>query len=322
MTRDDPVPTPAPGAPTIGCVSYLNAKPLIEGLEQACDAAIRFDVPSRLRAMLETGRVDLALCPAIDHYRGPSELEIVPAGGIGCRGTTLTVQLYSRVPFESITHVHADQDSHTSVALLGVILAQKYRTKPRITAFTPSHGNWACHHGQDPPPESVLLIGDKVVTNHPPPSLYPHQLDLGEAWLNLTGLPFVFAVWMTRPHTALGDIADTLRRVRIRNTHRTDQIARRHAADHGWPIDLACQYLSEHMKYEMDPPQLQAIERFAAMAHDLGLIDRPGPLRVRPVDKVSPQLAATGGAVPGTSRENTAGRGDTSGKTPEGNRSR
>jgi len=325
MATDDPArqiqPTLATGAPTIGCVSYLNAKPLTEGLEHSSLAAVRFDVPSRLRAMLETGQVDLALCPVIDHYRGRLGLEIVPAGGIGCLGPTLTVRLYSRVPFESIQRVHADQDSHTSVALLCVILARRYHTTPQVTPFTPPKDGWAGSHDQSHTPEAVLLIGDKVVTNHPPRSLYPHQLDLGEAWYNLTGLPFVFAVWMARPGTPLGDMPDTLREVRTRNAHRTDQIAQCYAAKHGWPVDLARQYLGHYMKYEIEKPQLQAIERFAAMAHGLGLISHAHPLRVRSAPKVNPQRVASEGTDPSTSRENTAGRGDTAGKTPEGSRS-
>ena len=45
--------------------------------------------------------------------------------------------------------------------------------------------------GGEGKPQAMLLIGDKVVTASPPATDYPHQLDLGEAWKTLTGLPFV-----------------------------------------------------------------------------------------------------------------------------------
>ena len=110
----------------IGCVGYLNAKPLIEGLEGLADPVVRLDVPSALVADLERGEVDIALCPVIDYYRSGQPLVVVPVGCIASDGPTQTVRLFSQVPIDSITRVHADTDSHTSVALLRVLLDEMY----------------------------------------------------------------------------------------------------------------------------------------------------------------------------------------------------
>lgn len=265
----------------VGCVSYLNAKPLIEGLDQRPDTAIHYDVPSRLLSRLDGGDADLVLCPVIDYHRSRQALEIVPVGGIGCQGPTLTVRLYSQVPIASIHCVHADHDSHTSVVLLRIILSQLYHSTPQVV---PYHSRDLNPSGPSPaphPPESVLLIGDKVVTDHPPDRVYPHQLDLGQAWLELTGLPFVFAVWMTPQGRNLGSLPQALRQLRIINGSRLDQIAMRYAPQYGWPTDLAQRYLNQTMRYEINRPQIQAIDRFSAMARDLGVIDHLQPMRVR-----------------------------------------
>lgn len=264
----------------VGCVSFLNSKPLIDGLEEAApDLKVRLAVPSALLELLEGGKVDVALCPAIDYFRSKHPLMIVPSGGIGCDGTTLTVRLFSQVPLKQITQVHVDTDSHTSVALLRVILARCYGAEPRLVAFHATDGtdvaagNW---------PQAMLLIGDKVVTGSPPAVRYPHQLDLGHGWKELTGLPFVFAVWMARAGTDLGDLPNVLRERRQENCGRIDELVSRHAAPHGWPDDLARSYLGQWLCYEIGPRQLEAIERFGQLCAEAGLIPQPASLRLWP----------------------------------------
>src|SRR4051812_26814768 len=85
----------------IGSVSYLNARPLIYGLDGRADVALTLDVPSRLLDGLREDRFDVALLPVIDYQRIEG-LRIVPAGGIGSDGQTLTVRIFSRVPVEEI----------------------------------------------------------------------------------------------------------------------------------------------------------------------------------------------------------------------------
>src|SRR3954462_13342611 len=85
----------------IGSVSFLNAKPLIYGLERAADLELGLDVPSRLLDDLRAGRFDVALLPVIDYQRMPG-LKLLTCGGIGCDGPTLTVRVFSDVPVGQI----------------------------------------------------------------------------------------------------------------------------------------------------------------------------------------------------------------------------
>src|SRR5678816_3675751 len=115
----------------IGSVSYLNAKPLIYGLENHTDLSLILDVPSKLLPGLRDKRFDIALLPVIDYQR-LDHLKIVPSGGIGCDGPTLTVRIFSRVPIERIKTLACDTDSHTSVALARIVLVDHYRLHPRF----------------------------------------------------------------------------------------------------------------------------------------------------------------------------------------------
>lgn len=297
-TRGQRGETTSPQSLRLGCVSFLNARPLIEHIEhEAPGLRVRYDVPSRLLADLEAEAVDLALCPVIDYQRSNVPLVIVPAGGIGSEGPTLTVRLYSRVPFADIKTVHADTDSHTSVCLLRVLLDRLYACRPSLIDLEAGHGaTFDRPSGPRPnpttksatePPGALLLIGDKVVTSAPPRHIYPHQMDLGEAWHEMTGLPFVFAIWMARagfveqPNgtRTLAAAGDALVRLRRHNAARIDSIVTRRASRAGWPENMARDYLGQTLQYDIGPRQMKAIEVFFAMAYDLGAIEMIRPLR-------------------------------------------
>ncbi len=260
----------------IGYVKYLNTLPLVEGLDALADVELVAAVPSKLGPMLAAGEVDVALASVIDAARSTTPLVLMPCGMIGCDGPTLTVRLFSAVPPEKITTVHADTDSHTSVALLAVILAGRYGVRPKFVDFD-ARERIASGGAKAPEwPESLLLIGDKVATDSPPAVRYPHQLDLGEEWKALTGLPFVYAAWTCREADAgtprLRSISDLLDRQRRRNLMRLDWIIERFASARRWPADLARHYVGTLLRYEVGPREREAVARFHAEADALGLL--------------------------------------------------
>jgi chorismate dehydratase len=230
-------------------------------------------VPSRLLDTLENGQTQIALCPVIDYQLSSRDLAIVPCGAIGCDGPALTVQLFSRNPIPEITDVAVDGESHTSAALLQVVLDGLYGIRPAVNAL-PS--------GQEIVYDAVLLIGDKVITRRSDLSSYEHHMDLGQAWRELTGKPFVFATWMTPVDTELRDVPRRLDRLRRLNATRLAEIARVHAKTSGWPTDLAIQYLSRNLRYEIGPPELDAVQSFWCRCLELNLIDRIRPLAIHP----------------------------------------
>lgn len=256
-------------------MSFLNARPLIDGLEGEPGVHLVSDVPSRLLETLIEDRASVALCPVIDFQLSEVELVIVPAGAIGSDGPTLTVRVFSRIPMDDVTHVHTDGDSHTSVALLTVVFAELFDRSPQISTFDPG-----LRANPDGIPETLLLIGDKVVRNQPDQALYPHQLDLGEAWRRITGLPFVFACWMARTNQDLGELPSILEQCRDSNQRRTAEIVATHAEASGWPEELAAEYLGKILRYDLGPRELEAIELFWSKCHGLGLIDRLRPLKL------------------------------------------
>ncbi|NOG54927.1 MAG: menaquinone biosynthesis protein [Planctomycetes bacterium] len=263
----------------IGAVDFLNTLPLIDGLEHLSDIELKRAVPSALIGELLADRVDIALCSLIDYQRSPEPLRIVPCGLLGCAGSTMTVRLFSQVPIGRITAVHCDTDSHTSVALLRVLLDEVHGLQPALVHFD-ARNRRVVETGEVLQwPETMLLIGDKVVSDSAPAVRYPYQADLGAEWFEHTGLPFVFAAWLAKPgNTAADEAGVILDRQRRHNNERRDGMMAAHAAHHGWPVDLARIYVHEMITYEWTEAAYLGAMRFFESACRLGVIDAVQPL--------------------------------------------
>lgn len=247
----------------LGAVSFLNTKPLIYGLDKHLDIQIHLDVPSSLLPKLQQGAYDVALLPIIDFQRMPG-LRLLQSSAIGSDGPTLTVGIFSKIPIPQIKTLACDPDSHTSVALARIILAEKFQIKPNFVPI-------------DQPADAVLLIGDKVVSSAPP--TYPYRIDLGEQWKSLTGLPFVFAAWMTPNPIKIKDLPQRLLQARIQGLAHAQEIAQEFAPKIGWPVETALAYLTHTLCFEINPPQIEAITLFHKKAYEHGLIPDIRPLQ-------------------------------------------
>ena len=165
----------------IGSVPYLNARPLIYGIEDKATLC----TPSRLADLLHRRQFDVGLVPVAEILLH-DQYDIADGIAIASRGPVASVFLVHRVPVEQIKRVAVDPASRSSAWLVRVILKYGYRVEPE---FYPLAGapKLSDH-------EAMMLFGDGAIW-------YRHRngddslLDLGEAWTEMTGLPFVFAAW-------------------------------------------------------------------------------------------------------------------------------
>ena len=175
----------------IGAVSYLNTKPLIYNLQQRLGdrGELSLALPSVLADDLNAGRLDVALIPSVEFFRGQG-YRVVSDAAIACRGPVWSVRLLSRVPVAKIKRLALDEGSRTSAAMVAVLLAEMYGLSPETVPLT-----------MEQSPESVdadaiLMIGDRAM--HPARGVYQEIWDLGDRWCRWTELPFVFAMWVAR----------------------------------------------------------------------------------------------------------------------------
>ena len=167
----------------IGSVPYLNSVPLTYGIEEETS----FVVPSKLAELLRAGEVDAALV-SITEVLFHDGYDVLDGVAVASHGSVKSVFLAHRQPLEEIQTIHCDTASLTSVNLLRVLLAER----GLVPTFEP-----LADYSQAAALENVLLIGNRGIDFLRAP--HDHTIwDLGAAWHELTGLPFVYAVWALR----------------------------------------------------------------------------------------------------------------------------
>src|SRR4029079_13463924 len=119
----------------LGAVGYLNARPLVYGLDKRSDLFdLRFDVPSRCATLLHAGEIDLGMIPSIEYLRGPVPYAIVPDLGIISDGDVASVALFTRVPLKQIRRIGLDTSSRTSAGLTRVLCREAWDIAPELDA--------------------------------------------------------------------------------------------------------------------------------------------------------------------------------------------
>ncbi len=250
----------------VGAVSYLNAKPLYYRLSEfAPDVRLSMDVPSRLAAQLADGTLDVALIPSVEYLRGVERgYEILPGFAIAARGPVRSVKLFSRVPWTGIRRLALDAGSRTSQALARIWLDARHGVRPPIVEELPL-GVSVLESTAD----AVLVIGDRAMkVPHDP---FHDVADLAEAWVALTGLPFVFALWVARGGLDLGELPEALERSRTEGLAHAAELARTHGPRLGLDFTTCYDYLTKILSYDLGEPEIAGLEQFAGMAARLGL---------------------------------------------------
>lgn len=239
----------------IGCVKYLNARPLIQGWCGTVD----FDHPAALCRKLESAELDVALVSSLEFLRHPI-YRIVDGVSISSRGPVYSVIVAHCGELSGLQEIELDPASETSIALLRCLLANrglapKLSVGGGFTTAQPEIGGAAVANRSI----SRLLIGDQAIRFrqlHPEFELW----DLGQAWKNLTNLPFVFALWLIRPEVEKAEeLAETLRAIRDQNLKKLDDVL---ASQSEISTEFLRKYYLEHLFFEFGEPEKAGLREF------------------------------------------------------------
>jgi predicted solute-binding protein len=172
---------------SVGCVPYVNARPLVELFDTPNDMVdVTYDVPSKLPILLRDKSVQAILVSSVEYLHNNS-LSIVSNTGIFSHGKVASVRLLSKVPIASIKSLALDASSQTSNLLARLILAID-GVYPELNQYKPDVKNMLSNA------DACVIIGDLGLRANGEGLL---DIDLGEAWTNLTGLSFVWALWLS-----------------------------------------------------------------------------------------------------------------------------
>jgi len=251
----------------VGCVKYLNARPLIHGWP----GKVEFDHPSALCQRLAKGQLDVALVSSFEFLRNPI-YRIVDDVSISSNGPVYSVVVAHRGEFSNIEEIELDPASETAVNLLRCLLAELGLTA-RLTGAVPVGAGL---------PRARLIIGDQAISFRQNYASEFQFWDLGEQWKKLTGLPFVYALWLIRPEVAdAKQIANSLRALRDENLPSLDQLIGEVVAGGGDPgrrikldREFLGRYYRNHLRFSFGEMEKQGLQTFADLCAKHGVLPK------------------------------------------------
>ena len=235
----------------VGIVNYLNTKPLIYGLEKEPISEMIELIgayPAKLAQMLANDEIDVGLIPvaAIPQL---NSYHIVGNYCIGTEGEIASVCLFSEVPMHEIKKVYLDYQSRSSVALLKWLMRESWGIDPEMIEAEDE-----TYLEKIKETTAGLVIGDRALAQR---KISTFIYDLGSEWRSITGLPFVFAAWVsTKPlpdnFIKLFDKANSLGLAHI------DEIV----ADNVFDLYDLKKYYTLHLSYQLDEKKKQGMAKF------------------------------------------------------------
>ena len=233
-----------------GAVSYLNTKPLIYGFERGemkDKIELIIDYPANIAALLIQDKIDIGLVP-VAIIPLLKEHHIVSDYGIACDGEVASVCLFSDVPLPEIETILMDYQSRTSVALLKILLKEHWKISPALIAGTADYENEIAGT------TAGLVIGDRALVQRQK-STYIY--DLGTTWKDMTGLPFVFAAWVSNKELPEDFIAVFNETNTIGLKNLDEVISKNPYTD----FDLKA-YYTQNIKFNLKPDMLAGMKLF------------------------------------------------------------
>ena len=256
----------ASAGPRIGCVKYLNARPLVRGW----DGPVVFDHPSSLCRRLAAGELDLALVSSFEFLRNPV-YSIVDGVAIASDGPVYSV-FVGHHPGETAHEIEMDSASATGAALMRCLLAERGQSWREHAAPADALAELS-------PNRARLLIGDQAIRFRRKFADRYRYLDLGEEWQTRTKLPFVFALWLVRPEVAgASRIAAKLCELKDANLAGLDDLIRE---EKEIGPDFLRFYYGRALRFDFGAQEKAGLRLFWELCVKHGLLKSPaGELRV------------------------------------------
>ena len=263
----------------LGAVSFLNTKPLIYGLEKNLFPH-NFDltkaIPSSLAVELNAGRLDAALIPSIAYAKNSPTLKIVPDCGIIAHTKVNSIRLYFNKDLKRIRTVAVDISSMTSVVLTKIILAEKFEVKPGFVAAMPDVRKMLASA------DAALVIGDSALFKTE--SAGENYLDLAEEWHDMTGLPFVFAVWAGRQDALTLDDTQAIIYSKNLGLDNIDAVCQDAAVEYGADFRLVKSYLTENIQFNLGDEEIAGMRQYFELAYYHGALEYLPSLNFYPLE--------------------------------------
>jgi chorismate dehydratase len=183
-----------------------------------------------------------------------------------------SVAIFTTAPIERVQRLALDTSSRTSAALARILCEHKWGIRP---VFTPADPDLSAMLASN---DAALIIGDTAFEIEAA-RLGAEKVDLGEAWKEMTGLPFVYAVWAGWPDALDREQVSTLQEARARGEREVCELAHEIGAGDARQERRTLEYLRDTLRYGLGEREVAGLERFHALAVELGIVPAARALR-------------------------------------------
>lgn len=265
----------------LGRIPWINCYPIYGAVDRglvSMPADLVTGTASELNDLLAAGELQVSVVSAVEYARNAAAYHLLPDLAISCDGPVHSVALFSKRPVEQLTGatVLVSASSRTSVLLLELLCRHRWAVDPRFATVRAEAVDLTAL--AQLPHEAVLVIGDAALLLDAR-KVYPFRIDLGEAWKDWTGLPFVFAVWAARraqPHFAVLAVHERLLESRAWGLAHLAELARDAATNTGIAEPVCFEYL-DNLDYALSYRHLAGLTDFFRLLAQDGLVP-DGPL--------------------------------------------
>ena len=260
----------------LGRIFYINCYPVYGAVDRGLvpmPAQLVSGTAADLNDLLAAGELDVSVVSAVEYARNAAAYHLLPDLAITCDGPVHSVALFSRVPMDQLSGstILLSGSSRTSVLLLELLCRHRWGITPRFATVRAEAGDLAALAGF--PHEAVLVIGDAALMLAAREA-YPVRVDLGAAWKDWTGLPFVFAVWAARREAPIGAVREVHARLlesRAWGLTHLDELAAEAAGNTGVAEAVCRAYLGD-LDYALSYRHLAGLTDFFRRLAEDGLV--------------------------------------------------
>jgi len=239
----------------ISAISYLNTKPFLYGLNRSDyirkNSLLQLEPPSVSGEKLLTGEVDIGLIP-IAFFPKLKQVNILSETCIATDQYMPSVLLLSQVPINKIEKIWLDYQSATTVGLVKILAKNYWKISPRWLKSNPGYED------EIKGKTAGIIIGDRALKFSPE---FTYNIDLSSSWYDFTGLPFVFACWVSNKDIDPEFIME-FNKALFFGIDRLDEVIRREEKKHSFPNINVKEYLKEYLKFKLDDAKKEGMKQF------------------------------------------------------------
>jgi len=260
----------------LGRIPWINCYPVYAAIDRGLvgvPAELVSGTAAELNDLLAAGELQVSVVSAVEYARNAAEYHLLPDLAITSDGPVHSVALFARRPLAELDHrtILITASSRTSVLLLELLCRHRWKVRPKFAVVRAESTDLEALSNF--PHQAVLVIGDAALllaTEH----RYPYKTDLGSAWKEWTGLPFVFAVWAARreaDHAAVQQVHKALLASRGWGLEHLDDLAQAAARNTGLPLATCRAYLGD-LDYALSYRHLAGLTDFFRRLAQDGLV--------------------------------------------------